>query len=70
MVLGLQQIDAMVIVPKIVGSRVRLHPVLVIVSLSVFGSMFGVAGMIIAVPVTAFIKKKFDRIYMKKKFSS
>ena len=66
----LQQIDAMVIVPKLIGSRVKLHPVLVMISLSVFGSMFGIPRMIIAVPVTAFIKKKFDRIYMKKKFSS
>ena len=70
LIIILQQIDAMVIVPKLIGSRVKLHPVLVIISLSVFGSMFGIPGMIIAVPVTAFIKKKFDRIYMKKKFSA
>lgn len=70
LIIILQQIDAMVIVPKLIGSRVKLHPVLVIISLSVFGSMFGIPGMIIAVPVTAFIKKKFDRVYMKKKFSA
>ena len=70
LIIILQQIDAMGIVPKLIGSRVKLHPVLVIISLSVFGSMFGIPGMIIAVPVTAFIKKKFDRIYMKKKFSA
>ena len=70
LIIILQQIDAMVIVPKLIGSRVKLHPVLVIISLSVFGSMFGIPGMVIAVPVTAFIKKKFDRVYMKKKFSA
>ncbi len=70
MILGIQQIDAMILTPKIVGKRVKLHPVLVIISLSVFGSMFGVAGMIIAAPVTAFIKKRFDNVYMKKKFGS
>ena len=70
LIIILQQIDAMVIVPKLIGSRVKLHPVLVIISLSVFGSMFGIPGMIIAVPITAFIKKKFDRVYMKKKFSA
>lgn len=68
-VIFIQQIDSMVLVPKIVGSRVKLHPVLVIISLSVFGSVWGIGGMIIAVPVTAFIKKKFDRIYMKRRFS-
>ena len=59
----------MILVPKIIGSKVKLHPVLVIISLSVFGSVWGIGGMIIAVPVTAFIKKKFDRIYMKRRFS-
>lgn len=68
-VIFIQQIDSMILVPKIIGSKVKLHPVLVIISLSVFGSVWGIGGMIIAVPVTAFIKKKFDRIYMKRRFS-
>jgi len=63
----IQQIDSMVLVPKVVGSKVKLHPVLVIISLSVFGSMFGIWGMIIAVPVTAFIKKRFDNVYSRKR---
>ena len=68
MIISLQQFDAMFIVPRVVGSRVKLHPVLVILALSIFGGMFGIIGMIFAVPVTAFIKQNFDRIYMKKKF--
>ena len=67
-ILSLQQFDAMFIVPRVVGSRVKLHPVLVILALSVFGGMFGILGMIFAVPITAFIKQNFDRIYMEKKF--
>lgn len=52
----LQQIDGMFIVPKIVGEKVELSPVLVLLSLSVAGSMFGITGMIFAVPICAIIK--------------
>ena len=62
-VILLQQLDSVVIVPKIVGNKVKLHPVLVILSLSVFGSLFGIGGMVLAVPVTALIKSLFKRIY-------
>lgn len=64
-----QQIDSAVISPKVVGKSVRLHPVLVIMSLSVFGSLGGVGAMIFAVPVTAVLKLNFDRLinFQKKK---
>ncbi len=63
----LQQLDSAVIVPKLVGNKVKLHPVLVILSLSIFGSIFGIWGMVFAVPVTAIIKIIFARIYNAKK---
>ena len=66
----LQQLDSAVIVPKIVGKRVKLHPVLVILALTVFGKLFGIWGMVFAVPVTALIKIIFDRIYTMKKISA
>ena len=66
----LQQLDSAVIVPKIVGKRVKLHPVLVILALTVFGRLFGIWGMVFAVPVTALIKIIFDRIYTMKKISA
>ena len=63
----LQQLDSAVIVPRIVGKKVRLHPVLVILSLSVFGSLFGIWGMVFAVPTTALIKVMFKRLYDRQK---
>jgi len=57
----LQQIDGMIIVPRVVGKKVKLHPILVLLALSVFGNLFGLWGMLIAVPVTALIKIFFDR---------
>jgi len=66
-VIVVQQIDSVIISPRVVGRSVKLHPVLVILSLSVFGNLFGLWGMLLAVPVTAIIKLYFDRFYNYKK---
>lgn len=68
-VIALQQIDGIFIVPRIVGRSVKLHPVLVILSLSIFGKLFGIIGMVFAVPVTALIKLFACRIYERKKYN-
>ena len=52
----LQQIDANVINPKITSSRLETTPLLVVFSVTVGGAYFGVAGMLIAVPVAVLIK--------------
>lgn len=54
--LVLQQVDGAVIVPRVVGNQVDLHPILVLMALAVGGAVFGIVGMIFAVPVTAILK--------------
>ena len=51
-VLG-QVIEGNVLTPKLVGSSVGLHPVWLILALSVFGTLFGFVGMLVAVPMAA-----------------
>ena len=51
-VLG-QVIEGNFLTPKLVGSSVGLHPVWLILALSVFGTLFGFVGMLVAVPVAA-----------------
>jgi len=51
-VLG-QVIEGNVLTPKLVGSSVGLHPVWLILALSIFGTLFGFVGMLVAVPVAA-----------------
>ncbi len=51
-VLG-QVIEGNVLTPKLVGDSVGLHPVWLIFALSVFGSLFGFVGMLVAVPLAA-----------------
>ncbi|EAQ02770.1 membrane protein [Pseudooceanicola batsensis HTCC2597] len=53
-VLG-QVVEGNILTPKLVGDSVGLHPVWLIFALSVFGSLFGFVGMLVAVPVAAAI---------------
>ncbi len=48
-----QVVEGNYLTPKLVGSSVGLHPVWLMFALSVFGAVFGFAGMMIAVPVAA-----------------
>ena len=50
-----QALEGNVITPKLVGSSVGLHPVWLMFALSVFGTLFGFVGMLVAVPVAAVI---------------
>ena len=55
-VIILQQIDANIINPKIVGKSLKISPLLVIFAVTVGGAFFGVLGMFLAVPVIAIVK--------------
>lgn len=50
-----QFFEGNILTPKLVGNSVGLHPVWLIFALSVFGSLFGFVGMLVAVPVAAII---------------
>lgn len=52
----LQQIDANIINPKIVGNSLKINPLLVILAVTVGGAYFGIIGMFLAVPIIAVIK--------------
>jgi predicted PurR-regulated permease PerM len=54
-VLGQQLLEAIVLTPKILSAHVGLHPVLIVLSLFVFGYLLGLFGLFIAVPATALI---------------
>lgn len=50
-----QFVEGNILTPKLVGKSVGLHPVWLMFALSVFGSLFGFVGMLVAVPVAAAI---------------
>lgn len=51
-----QALEGMVITPKVVGDTVGLHPLVAIVALLIGGQLFGIFGMLLAVPVTAVLQ--------------
>lgn len=52
----LQQIDANIINPKIVGNSLKISPLLVIFAVTIGGAYFGILGMFLAVPVFTVLK--------------
>jgi predicted PurR-regulated permease PerM len=54
--LVVQQIDNHIISPNMIGRTVRLHPVTVMLGLLVGGTLLGLWGMLLAIPVIATIK--------------
>ena len=48
-----QVLEANVLAPKLVGERVHLHPVWVIFALLAFGTVFGILGVLLALPAAA-----------------
>jgi hypothetical protein len=51
-----QSVEGWVLTPSLLGRSVGLHPVWVLVSLFVGGELFGVPGIIVAVPVAAALR--------------
>ena len=48
-----QMVEGNILTPKLVGGSVGLHPVWLLLALSVFGALFGFIGMLVAVPIAA-----------------
>lgn len=51
-----QLVDGLIIGPKIIGSKVGLNTFWVIVSMIIFGKLFGIVGMFLGVPILSIIK--------------
>ncbi len=59
-VIILQQVDANIINPKIVGNSLKINPLLVIFAVTVGGAYFGMLGIFLSVPISAIIKVSLD----------
>lgn len=61
----IQLIQDTILVPKIMGDETGLNPAIILLSLSIFGGLFGLIGMIIALPVTT-VLIKYYKVYILK----
>ncbi|HET9570834.1 MAG TPA: AI-2E family transporter [Bacteroidales bacterium] len=64
----MQVVIELILNPKILGKAMGLHPAIILLSLSIWGSLFGVVGMIIALPMTTLIISYYVRFIIDKEF--
>jgi predicted PurR-regulated permease PerM len=58
--LGIQQLEGHVIVPKVMGHTLRLHPLLVIFGLLAGGEIYGFPGILVALPLLAALRAAWE----------
>lgn len=59
-----QQFENHIIVPNVMGQAIDLHPITVILSLLIGGQLFGITGMVLAVPVSAILKVLLKHLWI------
>jgi predicted PurR-regulated permease PerM len=62
-----QMFEDYVLTPRIIGNKLELHPMLVFIALIIAGDLFGLLGLVLAIPVLAVIKVLFrflDELYL------
>jgi predicted PurR-regulated permease PerM len=52
----IQQIEGNYITPKIVGSSVRINPFVALIGVVIMGSLMGIGGVVLAIPILAILK--------------
>jgi predicted PurR-regulated permease PerM len=62
--LVVQGIQDLFLVPKIMGKAMGLNPAVILLSLSVWGSLLGIVGMIIALPITTLLISYYKRFVL------
>src|SRR2546430_206359 len=58
--LGIHQIEGHVVVPNVMGSALRLHPLLVIFGLLAGAELYGLPGIFVALPLLAVIRAAWE----------
>ncbi|MBP7500724.1 MAG: AI-2E family transporter [Chryseobacterium sp.] len=55
-------IDGNIIMPRVVGSKVKINSLIVIIGLVIGEMLWGIAGMLLTIPILAILKIIFDRV--------
>jgi predicted PurR-regulated permease PerM len=58
--LGIQQIEGHVVVPKVMGNALRLHPLLVIFGMLAGAEVYGLLGVLVALPLLAVLRALWE----------
>jgi predicted PurR-regulated permease PerM len=58
----IQLLEGNLITPYVVGSKISINPLVSILALILFGNLWGISGLILALPITAMCKVIFDAV--------
>jgi predicted PurR-regulated permease PerM len=60
----IQQLENNLLVPRVMKSSVGVNPLVTLLALSAFGSLFGILGAVVAIPLAAIIQYLLDRFVL------
>jgi predicted PurR-regulated permease PerM len=66
---GIQLVVGNILEPKVLGTKLNLSPLVVVLSLTFWGSLWGIAGMFLCVPITVIMMIVFDQFEGTKKIA-
>jgi predicted PurR-regulated permease PerM len=55
----IQEVEGHILVPVIMGSRFRVHPLVVIFAILAGGEIHGITGMLVAIPLIPLVKETY-----------
>jgi len=61
----IQLIQEVFLTPRFMGGFSGMHPAIILLSLSIWGALLGMVGLIIAIPITAIIISYYQRLIIK-----
>ena len=62
---GVHEVEADPIIPVVMARTVKLHPALIAVGVAVVGELFGIVGLIVAVPIIATLAILTEELWIK-----
>jgi predicted PurR-regulated permease PerM len=62
LLIGIQQAIGTFLEPRMAGHRLNVSPLLILLSLAFWGALWGIVGMILAVPMLVILKIVLDNI--------
>ncbi|HLJ57557.1 MAG TPA: AI-2E family transporter, partial [Chthonomonadaceae bacterium] len=64
--IAIQQIEGNILVPRIMSTAMELHPVPVLFTVVVMGTLTGPIGLLLAIPLLAIIKIIYEETYLRR----
>jgi predicted PurR-regulated permease PerM len=68
-ILVVQQLDNMVISPKIIGDSIKINPAYIIIAIIAGSGLFGIMGLVLALPMLIIIKEILVFLFRKRLYS-